>query len=501
MRTSLCEAEELVDSSGVAQLCESVLPSGGRPRQLPARTLLIGILLAAADDRPAHLTRVLEALHGLAMAEQVRLAVLGERHGRPHLLTYRQLEHTFSCLRRGLDNGDGAASDKLTEILDALIEASVPERYKESTPDLAVDWTDLPSFSRPGTDKEPAADPDARWGHRSGGGPGRESEMFFGYYLQLAVMVGLVNNPAVPELVRRMTLSSARHDPPPQMVAALTRLADSGVALGDVIADSGYSYREPQTWAVPLRRLGASLVQDLNPKDRGRKGTEAGAVIADGCLYCPATPTELLDLAPLGRDVTEDEVLAHDRRSAERAAYKLTRVAAPDDDGYYRVSCPAVSGKLRCQLREESMSRPFDRPEVFKPPQHPPRCCVQQTVTIPPTVAEKTAQRNDYPNKAWRKSYARRTAAERANATIKDPSRITIAPGWCRVMGLPGMALFVCCTIAIRNVRIVDAYESRLAEDERRATLGLPPKTRKRRRNHSPDRPASRRRPASAKTR
>jgi hypothetical protein len=63
------------------------------------------------------------------------------------------------------------------------------------------------------------------------------------------------------------------------------------------IADCGYSYRDPQTWAVPLRRLGASLVQDLNPKDRGRKGTEAGAVIANGSLYCPATPAELLELA------------------------------------------------------------------------------------------------------------------------------------------------------------------------------------------------------------
>jgi hypothetical protein len=122
-------------------------------------------------------------------------------------------------------------------------------------------------------------------------------------------------------------------------------------------------------------------------------------------------------------------------------------------------------------------------------------------VTIPPSVAEKTAQRYDYPGKAWRRSYARRTAAERANATIKDPSRITIAAGWCRVMGLSGIALFVCCTIAIRNMRIVDAFEARVAEDERRAELGLPPKTRKRRRKHIEDRPPGRRRQQTANTR
>jgi hypothetical protein len=501
VRAHLSELEELLERSGVAPVLESLLPTGGRPRQLPARTLLLGMLLAAADDRPAHLTRVLQALHSLAKNDQRRLGVLATRRGQQHLLTYRQLEHTFASLRRGLASEDGAPTEVLCRIVDGLLEASVAERYKDLSPDLAVDWTDLAAFARPGSDDEPSADPDAYWGHRSGGGPGRESEMFFGYYLQLATMVGEVNGPAVPELARRMVLASTRRHAPPLMVESLERLRGSGVGLGDVIADRGYSYADAQTWATPLRRIGASLVHDLHPNDRGMKGTEAGAVIANGCLYCPATPVELLQIEPLGREATGEALAAHDRRTKELAAYKLATVSAPDADGYYRLACPALSGKLRCPLREESMSRPLDRPEILEPPKTPPRCCVQQTVTIPPTVAQKTRQRNDYPGKAWRQSFARRTAAERANATIKDPSRMTIAPGWCRLMGLPGITLLVCCGVAIRNLRVTDAFEARLAEDRRRAALGLAPKTRRRRRAHIGDGTAPRRRrPAPAVT-
>jgi hypothetical protein len=46
------------------------------------------------------------------------------------------------------------------------------------------------------------------------------------------------------------------------------------------------------------RAAGASLVQDLHPADRGPQGTHQGAIICNGCLYCPATPKPLLELVP-----------------------------------------------------------------------------------------------------------------------------------------------------------------------------------------------------------
>ena len=69
-----------------------------------------------------------------------------------------------------------------------------------------------------------------------------------------------------------------------------------------------------------------------------------------------------------------------------------------------------------------------DRPEILTPPEHPQACCAQQTITVPPDVLAKTAQKHDYPSAAWRRSYARRTGAERGFATAKDPATNDISP-------------------------------------------------------------------------
>ena len=118
----------------------------------------------------------------------------------------------------------------------------------------------------------------------------------------------------------------------------------------------------------------------------------------------------------------------------------------------------------------------------FAPPEHPPPCCTQQTITVPPSVNQKTSQRHDYPGPAWRRSYARRSAAERANARIKDPATIDVARGWCRTMGLVPMSLFVACALIVRNLAVADAFSAREAENARRIAAGRPPRTRRRQR-------------------
>ena len=54
--------EEITDRSGIAPRIELLLPTGVRARQLLVRTLLLGMLIVLADHRPAHLTRVHQAL-------------------------------------------------------------------------------------------------------------------------------------------------------------------------------------------------------------------------------------------------------------------------------------------------------------------------------------------------------------------------------------------------------------------------------------------------------
>jgi hypothetical protein len=481
----LAVLESVTDASGIAARIEVLLPIGVRHRQLRVRTLILGMLLALGDDRPAHLTRVHAALIALPEPDQARLGVTGQwKHG-PHQLTYRQAEYTLGLIVKALakDQPDGAPSGQLAGICDDLLEASIPARHKNTSSALAVDWTDVETFARPPRHgSTECADPEAAWGHRNSNLPGPKGEMFFGYYLSAATMAAEENGPAVPELARRMTMCSCRLDPPRALVAVLLRMAADGLALGDIIDDSGYAHRDAAAWAIPLRTAGAQLVQDLHPHDRGPQGTHHGAIIANGNLYCPATPAPLLQLGPLPPGAPPGQAAVHDQQAGELARHKLGRITSDDADGYHRVTCPAAMSKIRCPHRPASMTLSRDRPEVLTPPEHPPACCHQQTITVPPEVAAKTRQKHDYPSPAHRRSYARRTSSERTFATIKDPATTSIARGWCRLTGLAPITLWIACLLAIRNQRILTAFDARQAENTRRAAAGLPPKTRKRRR-------------------
>jgi hypothetical protein len=482
---ALAAFEEIIDASGVAPPIEALLPIGVRRRQLTVRTLLAGMCLAQADHRPAHLTRVHQALTSLPADDQRRLGVTAQWKGGPHLLTYRQTERTFGLVTAALskDQPDGLPSPALQAVCDGLLEASIPDQFTGASTSLAVDWTDLDSFSRPpprGTSD--CADPEASWGHRKNNLLRSQDELYYGYYLSAGIMMPEENGPALPELARRATASSCRHDPVRAFAPVLTALPTAGISLGDILDDSGYAHRDADAWALPLRQAGAQLVQDLHPHDRGPKGTHHGAIIANGNLYCPGTPRTLTELGPLARTATSWQAADWERQTAELARYKLGRITRDDQDGYHRVACPAVTGKIRCPLRPASMRLDRDRPEILTPPEHPQACCTQQTITVPPEVNAKTRQKHDYPSAAWRRSYARRTGAERGFATAKDPATNDISRGWCRLMGLAPLMLFTTTLLIVRNQRILHAWTARQEANKRRAAAGLPPKTRRRRR-------------------
>ncbi|MGO9909996.1 MAG: hypothetical protein ACLPQS_02365, partial [Acidimicrobiales bacterium] len=482
---SLAELEAVVDRSLVAELIEPLMPSGGRPRQLSVRSLFVGMLMALSDERPAHLTRVHRALVGLSEPDRSRLGVVVEWGSGRHLLTYRQVEWTVrlvvaACAR---PEPDGTPSPLLHRVASGLVEASIPERWRDGSGSYAVDWSDLESFSRPPPQKGGGcADPEASWGRRAADQPGATRELFYGYEMQSVTMVPEENGQSVPELVRRVLVTACSVDPPPAFVPVLADMKASGIALTDVLADSGYAHRVPEHWAAPLRSLGAEIVTDHHPADRGPRGSFMGAIVSNGNLYCPATSPVLLALGPLHRSATREETDAHDLMSAELSRYKLGRITRDDDDGYHRVMCPAEMGKLRCPLRPVSMALSHERPEVLGPPAHPPACCRQQTVTVPPEVHLKMAQRHDYPSKAHRVSYARRTAVERTFSSLKDPASHDVSRGWCRLMGLTPIMLFLACVVVVRNDRITRAFEEHEVDALARQMSGRPPRSRRRRR-------------------
>jgi hypothetical protein len=482
---ALATYEAIIDASGVAPPLETLLPIGVRPRQLGVRTLLVGIFLALSDGRPAHLTRVHGALVRLDAGDRRRLGVVVEWKNGPHQLTYRQMERTFGLVAAALkkEHPDGTPTDLLQGLADDLVEASIGAEHNDATRALAIDWTDVESFARPPLEEGgPTADPEASWGHRRGDGPGQRDELFYGFYLGLATLVREERGPAVPELARRMLLTSCHVDPVPAFVPVLENMVDTGVPLGDVLNDSGYSHRILEHWALPLRARGASLVMDLHPHDRGRQGTFEGAICFNGSLYCPSTPAGLFAIEPLARGASHEETAAHDARTAELDRYRFSLLNADDADGRHRVMCPAAAGKLRCPERPESMALTHTRPEILEPPEHAPVCCTQVSLTVPPSVNAKTRQKHPYPSQAHRLSYGRRSAAERTNATIKDPASNDVAPGWCRLMGLVPMTLMLSCLIVVRNQRVLASFAARQADDQRRLAQGLAPKTRRRRR-------------------
>jgi hypothetical protein len=132
------------------------------------------------------------------------------KHG-PHQLTYRQTERTFGLAAKALgkDGSGGLPSQALQAACDDLLEASVPQTFTGASSSLAVDWTDLESFSRPpprGTSD--CADPEASWGHRKNNLLRTQDDLFYGYYLSAGIRMPEENGPAIPELARRATASS-----------------------------------------------------------------------------------------------------------------------------------------------------------------------------------------------------------------------------------------------------------------------------------------------------
>ena len=51
----LARLEEITDASGVAPRIEGMLPAGVRARQLPVRTLLLGMMLSSRDRKSTRL--------------------------------------------------------------------------------------------------------------------------------------------------------------------------------------------------------------------------------------------------------------------------------------------------------------------------------------------------------------------------------------------------------------------------------------------------------------
>jgi hypothetical protein len=196
---------------------------------------------------------------------------------------------------------------------------------RQAVPALAPADAPLPR-EPPHHGSSDCAGPEASWGHRNSSLPGPKGEMFSGCYFPAATMTRDEDGPPVPELTRRITLSPCHAGPVRALTPVITRTPRNGIPPGGILAGSGYACRDADARALPLRAAGAQLVQDPHPAGRGPQGTVHGAIIANGSLYCPATPGPLLHLGPPAPAATPGDTAAHDIRTAGPAVW---RTASP----------------------------------------------------------------------------------------------------------------------------------------------------------------------------
>ena len=116
-----------------------------------------------------------------------------------------------------------------------------------------------------------------------------------------------------------------------------------------------------------------------------------------------------------------------------------------------------------------------------RPPARRPAACRRPSPSHPRS-ARRPRKNTTTPPKNHRRSHARRTAAERTFATAKDPASNDTSRGWCQLTGLTAITLLTATLLAVRNQRILTAWAARQEQNAQRATAGLPPGTRRRRR-------------------
>jgi len=456
----LAVPENIIDTSGVAPRIEKMLPAGVRHRQLRASTLLLGIQLTLADDRPAHLTRVHQALTALPAGDQARPGVAEERKAGPHQLTCRQAGRTSGLMADALakEHPGGTPSDDLAGVCDDLLEASIPAAHKDASSSLAADRAGVESWSRPPRHGSTGcAAPEAHWGHRNSNLPGPRGEMLSGLHLPAATMAREENGPAVPGPARPMTLCSCALDPVRALTAVLPRMPAAGIPPGGIPDDSGYACHDAGAWAVLLRAAGAQLTQDLHPLTADPRapatapspprGTCTARPRPGRCWNpgrCPPPPPRTkpprTTSRPPGQPATSP---------ARSPLITLTATTAS--------SAPPSRGRSAARSAPDSMTPDRGRPEILTPPGHPPACRAQHAITVPPAAAAKTRQEHHCPSAAHQRSCARRTSSGQTFSTIKDPAATTIARGWCQLTGLTPPALWTACLPAVRNQRILSA--------------------------------------------
>lgn len=503
-----------VRASGVAAELEDLVnhTRTGRPRTLSVEVYLTAAILCAGTYQSTTQTAIHRLLTcGLARSLRIRHGLLVD--GVP--VSIDQVRYLLNAITSHLtpdgDVPDGGEQRILDQIVDRIVSATIPDRF--ATPRaVAMDATAVKSFARgkrrttnadPATDPDtavvetgPAADPDASWGYCTRT-QDNASRRVFGYHAY--TLVGVPGEgqqrDAMPKLTVRLRLRTANADvvePGLALISAAAEAADaaSTPALKTsarlcLMADMAWSYKLAERWAIPARALGADLVFDLHPNDRGARVFD-GVLMVDGYPHCPALPEHLhnitrperLKVGDLPANPTWRQARDHARATAalarfkeliaERDLYAFRRIAGPDPTGKERFQCPAQAGKVRCANCPLSEFLDNNHPDVVDPPpaDAAPVACRQQTTTIPGHVDAKRRQRLRWGTEAWIGLFCQRTYVEGTYGSMKASTGGNVRRGWCHARRHVKVALLLACAIAASNLALLRTWAARTGNHE-----------------------------------
>jgi hypothetical protein len=508
-------ALSLFASNGLCERLEAQCSSPlGRRRSLPVRALFVALLLLAVEDSPLHLLGVTELLwRRISKESRASLGVAGSAATRRELLArYRCVRYLFHAIlkrcdpsglkknrrlsRADLDRASTTLSPEeittrraaLESLVDELVGASLSlvtqSEWAAFSGAIGLDATPVPLWSRGPSRRSglEASDPDGGWYVRHGDHRGEEDhsgrvagKVSWALEETIATMAPPPGDPAAhPNLILGLVLGRPGIDPGGTGARLLAALAERGPARGHrtglVGADRAYSSALPSSFHLPARALGYELVFDYRKDELGIQAEHNGAILVEGTWCCPGMPKALIAATKEHRAGKIDDDL-YDKRIAARSEYRLKKKDGPDADGYERLSCPASgpAPRLSCPLRPGSELPRDGRTPVLLPPDEPPKCCRQTSVTIAPDVGAKHRQHLAYASEPWRRAYATcRNSIEGKNGFLKDTAHEALAcPARRRVRGIAAQSTLVAFLAMAANIRALRSHRELVADGGR----------------------------------
>lgn len=359
--------------------------------------------------------------------------------------------------------------------------------------DVCMDGTHIPSPGVPRSAKRSVfASSDFTAGiHKRDGDHNAEDTSRVGKYKRskekftLAREITTVANYRVddmPTLIVAMSFDNPGADLPSNSMIAINSLLSRGFRPGYYVADRAYAPgQKAENLQLPLRNLGYSVIMDHKSNELGdgyNKGAQGFRNI-EGKTYCPHMPEPLVNTSIDHQLRQKDDPERIDSkvyfdRIKRREEFEVKTKQSVDEQGYYRVSCPARGpyATVKCP-RVEPHQNVVDKalPRVFAeklPDDMLPKCCAQGSVTLHVGMNAKYQQELAYKSEKWLAEYGKgRSVIENMNKMLKMAHTTSVHERNRRpARGYFSQLLYVTMAIVATNARIIYLWMRRQAEAE-----------------------------------